>query len=363
MQERRKKSASATSIKGATGDWEVVIGLEVHAQVASKAKLFSGASTEFGGRAQQPRLARRCGDARHAAGDQRGVRRAGGAHRPRAQGADQPRLACSTARTTSIPTCRRAIRSASTSSRSSARARSRSTSTARRMTVGIERLHLEQDAGKSIHDQHPDYSYVDLNRSGVALMEIVSQARHALGQAGAGLRVQAAHHPALSRHLRRRHGEGQPARRRQRLGAQARRQARHALRDQERQLDPLHRPGHRGRGAPPDRHPRGRRQDRPGDAAVRPRQGRDALDALQGRGARLPLLPRSRPAAAGADAGLRRRAEEGPAGAARRQEGALHAATTACPPTTPACWSPSARAPTTSRPSPRAATARWPPTG
>ena len=42
-------------------------------------------------------------------------------------------------------------------------------------TVGIERLHLEQDAGKSIHDQHPDYSYVDLNRSGVALMEIVSK--------------------------------------------------------------------------------------------------------------------------------------------------------------------------------------------
>jgi aspartyl-tRNA(Asn)/glutamyl-tRNA(Gln) amidotransferase subunit B len=41
--------------------------------------------------------------------------------------------------------------------------------------VGIERLHLEQDAGKSIHDQHPDYSYVDLNRSGVALMEIVSK--------------------------------------------------------------------------------------------------------------------------------------------------------------------------------------------
>jgi aspartyl-tRNA(Asn)/glutamyl-tRNA(Gln) amidotransferase subunit B len=41
--------------------------------------------------------------------------------------------------------------------------------------VGIERLHLEQDAGKSIHDQHPEYSYVDLNRSGVALMEIVSK--------------------------------------------------------------------------------------------------------------------------------------------------------------------------------------------
>ena len=41
--------------------------------------------------------------------------------------------------------------------------------------VGIERLHLEQDAGKSIHDQHPTMSFVDLNRSGVALMEIVSK--------------------------------------------------------------------------------------------------------------------------------------------------------------------------------------------
>ncbi|GIR16095.1 MAG: hypothetical protein CM15mP29_0830 [Alphaproteobacteria bacterium] len=40
--------------------------------------------------------------------------------------------------------------------------------------IGIERLHLEQDAGKSLHDQHPSYSFVDLNRSGVALMEIVS---------------------------------------------------------------------------------------------------------------------------------------------------------------------------------------------
>ena len=47
--------------------------------------------------------------------------------------------------------------------------------TARRVTVGIERLHLEQDAGKSLHDRHPTMSYVDLNRSGVALMEIVSK--------------------------------------------------------------------------------------------------------------------------------------------------------------------------------------------
>ena len=59
--------------------------------------------------------------------------------------------------------------------RSSAKARSRSMLDGEPMMVGIERLHLEQDAGKSLHDQHPDYSYVDLNRSGVALMEIVSK--------------------------------------------------------------------------------------------------------------------------------------------------------------------------------------------
>ena len=98
-----------------------------------------------------------------------------------------------------------------------------------------------------------------------------------------------------------------PALRRQRLGAPSRATtARHALRDQERQLDPLHPAGDRVRGAPPGRDHRGRRQDRPGDPPVRPGQGRDPLDALQGGGARLPLLPRSRPAAAGARPGLGR---------------------------------------------------------
>ena len=80
---------------------------------------------------------------------------------------------------------------------------------------------------------------------------------------------QAAHHPALPRHLRRRHGEGSLARRREHLGAQTGRRFGHALRDQEPQLDPLHRPGDRARSAAPDRRHRGRRHDRAGDAAVR----------------------------------------------------------------------------------------------
>ena len=110
-------------------------------------------------RAQQPGQLHRCRHARHAAGDQREMRRAGGAHRAGPEGQDQPALAFSTARIISIPTCPRAIRSASTRTPSWARARSSSTSrTAKAIRVGIERLHLEQDAGKSLHDQHPDNS-------------------------------------------------------------------------------------------------------------------------------------------------------------------------------------------------------------
>ena len=67
MQDRAKAAKSSNLISGATGDWEVVIGMEVHAQVNSRAKLFSGASTEF---AEQPRIAGRCRHAWHAAGDQ-----------------------------------------------------------------------------------------------------------------------------------------------------------------------------------------------------------------------------------------------------------------------------------------------------
>ncbi len=87
--------------------------------------------------------------------------------------------------------------------------------------VGIERLHLEQDAGKSLHDQHPTQSYIDLNRSGVALMEIVSKPDMRSADEAAAYLAQAALDRALSRHLRRQHGRRLHALRRQRLGAQA----------------------------------------------------------------------------------------------------------------------------------------------
>ena len=136
-------------IKGATGDWEVVVGMEVHAQVNSEAKLFSGASTAFGGApnthvslvdAAMPgmlpvinarmRARRRCAP--------------GWGSTPRSTSA-----ACSTARTISTRTCRRATRSASTSSPIVGEGEVVvDLDGGQQITVGIERLHLEQDAGQ-----------------------------------------------------------------------------------------------------------------------------------------------------------------------------------------------------------------------
>ena len=92
----------------------------------------------------------------------------------------------------------------------------------------------------------PTKTYIDLNRSGVALMEIVSEPDiRSPEEAGAYLRKLRID-PALSRHLRRQHGGRLHARRRQRVGAQARRAVPHALRGEERQLDPLRDAGDRG---------------------------------------------------------------------------------------------------------------------
>ena len=91
-------------------------------------------------------------------------------------------------------------------------------------------------------------------------MEIVSMPDIRGARGGGGVRAQAAADPALPRHLRRQHAGGQPARRRQRQrAAEGRDRARHPLRDQEHELDALHHAGDRVRGAPADRHPRGRR--------------------------------------------------------------------------------------------------------
>ena len=170
---------STYRIQGATGEWEVVIGLEVHAQVTSKAKLFSSASTEFGAEpnaqvslidAAMPgmlpvpnkeciRQAVRTGMAIEAQ-----INAWSRFDRKNYFYADLPQgyqisqlyhplvgegqLMIEADEKADIPEDK---------------------------IIGIERIHVEQDAGKLMHDQHPTMSYVDLNRSGVALMEIVSR--------------------------------------------------------------------------------------------------------------------------------------------------------------------------------------------
>ena len=165
---------STYRIQGATGDWEVVIGLEVHAQVTSNSKLFSGSATAFGAEpnsqvslvdAAMPgmlpvpnreciRQAVRTGMAINAQ-----INKWSRFDRKNYFYADLPQgyqisqlyhpLVGEGAIEIDVD--------------------------GETKTIGVERIHVEQDAGKLMHDQHPRLSYVDLNRSGVALMEIVSK--------------------------------------------------------------------------------------------------------------------------------------------------------------------------------------------
>src|SRR5216117_396124 len=162
-------------IKGRMGDWEVVIGMEVHAQVTSQSKLFSGASTVFGGEpnthvslvdAAMPGMlpvineacikqAVRTGLGLNAQINLRSVFDRKNYFFPDLpQGYQISQYKSPVVGEGEVLIELDGGRSAS---------------------IGIERLHLEQDAGKSLHDQSPTVSYIDLNRAGVALMEIVSK--------------------------------------------------------------------------------------------------------------------------------------------------------------------------------------------
>jgi len=162
-------------LSGATGDWEIVVGLEVHAQVKSKSKLFSGASTEFGSApntqvslvdAGMPGMLPVINEVcvaqavRTGLGLNAQINRFSRFDRKNyfypdlPQGYQISQFAYPIVGEGEIE-CERDDGS--------------------RFIIGIERLHLEQDAGKSIHDLDPGATYVDLNRSGVALMEIVSR--------------------------------------------------------------------------------------------------------------------------------------------------------------------------------------------
>ena len=164
------KSHRANLIQG----WEVVIGLEVHAQVASKAKLFSGASTEFGGApnshvslvdAAMPGMLPVINEACVAQAVRTGL----------GLKAKVNLVSVFDRKNYFYPDLPQGYQISQYKQPIVGEGEVELDVDGETLKVGIERLHLEQDAGKSIHDQHPEHSYVDLNRSGVALMEIVSK--------------------------------------------------------------------------------------------------------------------------------------------------------------------------------------------
>jgi len=167
-------TATSKLIKGATGDWEVVIGMEVHAQVTSRAKLFSGASTEFGG---EPNSHVSLVDAAmpgmlpviNAECVAQAVRTGLGLN------ARINLRSVFDRKNYFYPDLPQGYQISQYKSPVVGEGEVVVDMPERSITVGIERLHLEQDAGKSLHDQHSSMSFVDLNRSGVALMEIVSK--------------------------------------------------------------------------------------------------------------------------------------------------------------------------------------------
>ncbi|MEM7662053.1 MAG: Asp-tRNA(Asn)/Glu-tRNA(Gln) amidotransferase subunit GatB [Pseudomonadota bacterium] len=167
-------------LAGATGDWEIVMGLEVHAQVASNAKLFSGAATAYGSDPNTnvslvdaampgmlPVINRKCVEqaVKTGLGLKAEINKYSRFDRKNyfypdlPQGYQISQFAHPIVGEGEIEVDVEPAHGGEAYS----------------ITVGIERLHLEQDAGKSIHDMSPTETYVDLNRSGVALMEIVSK--------------------------------------------------------------------------------------------------------------------------------------------------------------------------------------------
>ena len=163
------------TIDGTTGPWEVVIGLEVHAQVISKAKLFSGAATVFGAEPNTqvsfvdaafpgmlPVINRECvaQAVRTGLGLDAHINLVSRFDRKNYFYADLPAgYQISQYQHPIVGAGKIEIELSDGSTKQ----------------IGVTRLHLEQDAGKSLHDQHPTKSYIDLNRAGVALMEIVSE--------------------------------------------------------------------------------------------------------------------------------------------------------------------------------------------
>ena len=173
-------AASNKVLQGATGDWEVVVGLEVHAQDSSKAKLFSGASAEYGAGPNEnvslvdaampgmlPVINKYCVEQaiKTGLGLNAKINTWSRFDRKNYFYPDLPQGYQISQFKQPIVGEGEIVISVGPDRQGEFED----------VEIGIERLHLEQDAGKSMHDQHPSMSYVDLNRSGVALMEIVSK--------------------------------------------------------------------------------------------------------------------------------------------------------------------------------------------
>ena len=175
MQDKVKPAKTAPNLmRGATGDWEVVVGMEVHAQVASHSKLFSGAATAFGA---EPNSHVSLVDAAMP-GMLPVINKACVAQAIRTGLGLNARINCRSVfdrKNYFYPDLPQGYQISQYKQPIVGEGAVEIDVDGETMQVGIERLHLEQDAGKSIHDQHPDYTLVDLNRSGVALMEIVSK--------------------------------------------------------------------------------------------------------------------------------------------------------------------------------------------
>ncbi|HYA81333.1 MAG TPA: Asp-tRNA(Asn)/Glu-tRNA(Gln) amidotransferase subunit GatB [Methylocystis sp.] len=168
-------TAPSKLLKGATGDWEVVIGMEIHAQVTSRAKLFSGASAEYGGEPNDhvslvdaampgmlPVINEECvaQAVRTGLGLKARINHRSVFDRKNYFYPDLPQgYQISQYKNPIVGEGEVIV----------------DVTPAERVVVGIERLHLEQDAGKSLHELSASESHVDLNRAGVALMEIVSK--------------------------------------------------------------------------------------------------------------------------------------------------------------------------------------------
>ncbi len=166
---------AAPLVKGETGDWEIVIGMEVHAQVIANSKLFSGSAIQFGAEQNTqvsfvdaampgmlPVLNKKCVEqaVRTGLGLNAEIHKTSVFARKNYFYADLPQgYQISQFEDPIVGKGEIEIDLADGTTKK----------------IGITRLHLEQDAGKSIHDQHPTKSFVDLNRSGSALMEIVSE--------------------------------------------------------------------------------------------------------------------------------------------------------------------------------------------